>query len=161
MSELIELKVFITTAGIFPDGDDEPIFGRIHEPNRNPNADSDGSFNLVYVSKNGKRQEFRFPNQPYDQWETARTDFYTFLLTNGGDELEEIEDKQFKIVALGDDAWLPESIFILGRSKGGFRVLVAREQWPEEAWFSTQLSDANGRAEKARLLDSKGTPTTP
>jgi hypothetical protein len=113
---------------------------------------------LVFDTGNFKH-EFELGGQPHDEREPGRTDLYRFRDVPAV-EVDDIEPAQFKIVAAGDDAWLPSSIFILGESDGQFQVLVGIKKWPDEGWFSTQASDANGRAEKARLLDRNGTPTT-
>ena len=123
-------------------------------------ANTDSRMRLVF-ERGSLRKEFELGGQPHDERERGRTDLYEFPFPQGSNvELNDITASQFKIVAAGDDAWLPSSIFILGRGQGTFRVLVANENWPEDAWFSTQGSDANGRAEKARILDRTGTPTT-
>jgi hypothetical protein len=120
-------------------------------------AQSDSRMRLVY--EGSSRQEFELGGQPHDERERGRTDMYEFPF-NVSVEMEEVRPEQFKIVAAGSDAWLPSSIFILGKSDTAeFRVLVGNDRWPAEGWFSTQTSDANGRAEKARLLDRNGTPT--
>ncbi len=123
------------------------------------NADTDRSPKLVYTTRSGRREELFFPALAHNQWEKERTDSYTFSV-DSDDDLQAVRPEQFRLVAQGRDAWLPASIFILGRSKGRFRVLVARDNWPIEAWFSADVSDVGGFAEKARLLDPDGTPTS-
>ena len=123
-------------------------------------AKSDSRMRLVFDNGTIKR-EFELGGQPHDEREPGRTDLYRLEFSQQSNvEMDDIVPTDFKIVAAGEDAWLPSSIFILGEGSGQFKVLVANEEWPDEGWFSTQTSDANGRAEKARLLDRDGTPTT-
>lgn len=121
-------------------------------------ANSDSKLAVVYTTRSGEKKEFILRDLKHDERELGRTDLYIEKMDTT-DDLSDIQDAQFKLVALGGDAWLPDSIFIIGRGNG-FRVLVGRDKWPEDAWLSTQLSDADGKAEKARLLDSRATPTT-
>lgn len=123
-------------------------------------ANSDSRMRLVFDNGSSGKREFELGGQPHDERERGRTDLYPINFTPSNIELEDTLPEHFKIVAAGDDAWLPSSIFIIGGDIGGqFKVLVANENWPADAWFSTQGTDANGRAEKARLLDRSGTPT--
>ena len=139
MSDLTKLFVFLTTAKV-------------------NDANTDSRIRLVYDDVMGKK-EFELGGQPHDERERGRTDLYEFSFTINV-EIDDVRPDHFKIVATEGDAWLPSSIFIVGKSNSNeFKVLVGNENWPKDAWFSTQTSDANGRAEKARLLDRTGTPT--
>jgi hypothetical protein len=139
MSDLTRLFVIVTTA-------------------KRREANTDSRMRLVY--ENGLSQTFELGGQPHDEREIGRTDQYAFSFRPNVD-IDNVRSDHFRIVAAGDDAWLPSSIFVIGKSATSqFKVLVGRDNWPDDAWLSTQLSDGNGKAEKARLLDANASPTT-
>ena len=135
MSDLTRIFVIVTTA-------------------KGKRAGSDSRLRLEFRST-----EFKLGGQKHDEREFGRTDQYEFNFPLSVD-IEDVRSDEFKLVAEGGDAWLPSSIFIIGKSRTNeFKVLVGLDNWPENAWLSTQTSDAGGRAEKARLLDRNATPT--
>lgn len=53
-----------------------------------------------------------------------------------------LNDRHFCLEILGDDAWLPDSIWVIGEDVQTNReLLVAVPRWPESPWFSTDASE--------------------
>ena len=49
---------------------------------------------------------------------------------------------RIRITVTSDDAWLPEKFWLIGKTKDGeFHILGAVLNWPENSWFSTDLSE--------------------
>lgn len=125
----------------------------VHTTSTKSGSNTDDSFALL-VPATGKQdtadgfiKKLDFPHQPHDNRERGRTDYYEFDVGGLGVEHKEARGK-FAIETKGKDAWLPSSIWILGKLKNGrYRILGASPQWPSGKRFSQDSGE--GRASHA------------
>ncbi len=85
-----------------------------------------------------------FPTPSYDDRERGRTDQYRFNIDQNEIKIpmESLNPSKFVISTGGRDAWLPESIWIIGRDVNrNHRLLVAIPFWPSTLWFSQDESE--------------------
>jgi hypothetical protein len=86
-----------------------------------------------------------FPKPSYDDRERGRTDQYRFNLSQSSETeipMESLNPSKFMILTKGSDAWLPESIWIIGQDVNrSRRLLVAIPFWPSTLWFSKDESE--------------------
>ena len=107
------------------------------------NADTDVAFDLVlYDVGQRKLGTFRFPDLPNpDEKERARTDEYKFDVSNLNVDMSDVKDNLLEIEILGDDSWLPSSIWVIGEDVEGHRaLLVDLPNWLKSLWWSTDDS---------------------
>ena len=91
------------------------------------NADSDSGFQLEVVTSHAL-VVLPFPELDHDERERKRTDQYDFSLEQSVD----VDDDEFevKMKILGDDGWLPSSVFVIGhRTNGKTRLLGSHPTW--------------------------------
>jgi hypothetical protein len=85
-----------------------------------------------------------FPTPSYDDRERGRTDQYRFNIDQNEFQIpmEALNRSNFAIFTDGRDAWLPESIWIIGRDVNRrHRLLVDRPFWDSTLWFSQDQSE--------------------
>lgn len=91
-----------------------------------------------------------FPSLPHDERERGRTDQYRFNLSQNETQIpmELLDPSKFMILTKGRDAWLPESIWIIGQDVNrARRLLVGIPFWPSTLWFSQDESE--GRPQRS------------
>ncbi|MBX3085414.1 MAG: hypothetical protein KF716_27515 [Anaerolineae bacterium] len=115
-----------------------------------PNAGTNSDIQILFKQTHGPsgpRIIIRnFVNRPWDENEAGRTETYTprleELQTNGAymtvADFQNKSDICFQI--LGSDAWLLNSVWIIGRSGDNF-MLLNSAIWPQNAWLSTKSSE--------------------
>ena len=141
MSELRKLFVFVTTSTCWD----------IH---------TDSSIRLVYESRD-RMQAFEFGNRLCGKSEQGQTQMYSFDFPFKNIDIRDISGENFKLVAAGNAAWLPGSIFIIGKTNlNFFSLIVALDRWPEDAWLCGELSNRKDKVAIARTLNLSATPTT-
>jgi hypothetical protein len=125
----------------------------IHTTSTEAGADTDDGFQLVIRASNvpyPERARLTFPDLPHDERERGRTDQYRFDVLNLNIDMFGLGGNNFCIQTLGSDAWLPASIWVIGRDVTGLqRLLVSLPFWPDNLWFSKDTSE--GR--EIRCLD--------
>ncbi len=105
------------------------------------NAETDEEFSLEIQSQ-GQIQTLKFPDLSHNEREKGRTDEYEFDLRNYEFDDEQLMPGEIRLLIHGNNAWLPQSIWIIGKNvEGNFKLIVARPDWPENAWFSTDSSE--------------------
>jgi hypothetical protein len=91
-----------------------------------------------------------------DEKERGRTEQHRFDFQGTNLDMSLVEGRNIFISILGDDAWLPSSIWAIGEDVNGtIRLLAARPRWPTSelrGWFSREPGE--GRA--TRSLDEQG-----
>jgi hypothetical protein len=99
----------------------------IHTTADTANADSDSGFELQVVTSHAQ-VVLPFLDLDHDERERKRTDQYDFSLEQSVD----VDDDEFEVRMriLGDDGWLPSSIFVIGhRPNGKTRLLGSHPTW--------------------------------
>ena len=120
------------------------------------NADTDSRFQLNVRVPNvpGIATWIRqpFPDIPSpDERERNATDQYRFDYRSRSPAIDMtfLDGSEIEIEILGDDAWLPSSIWVIGEDVNGDRRLIAgRPTWPtsvDNGWFSTDTSEGRPR----------------
>ena len=116
-------------------------------------ADTEDSFRfgLLFTQPNPQFEIWlNFPDLPHDERERGRTDQYRFNIDQSATPMamELLQSRNFAIATNGSDAWLPESIWVIGQDVSrGRRLLVGIPSWPSNLWFSTDLSE--GRPQRS------------
>ena len=121
-------------------------------------ADTDDGFALdlrvsPFPAPNGTSVRIPFPDLPSsDERERGATDQYLFKPRHSSPiNMDFVDGDDISITILGDDAWLPSSIWAIGEDANGTRRLIAGEpDWPtsvSRGWFSTD--PAEGRATRS------------
>jgi hypothetical protein len=85
-----------------------------------------------------------FPSLSHDERERGRTDQYRFNLSQLETpiSMEQLNASKFMIRTKGRDAWLPESVWIIGQDVNrNRRLLVGIPFWPSTLWFSQDESE--------------------
>jgi hypothetical protein len=115
--------------------------------NRQDRADR-GRLGLPRSSSGGSRRQsdqqladLVFPDLPHDEREKERTDPYVFNVSKVPISTGEVASNTFCFRAHGDDAWLPESVWIIGLTVEGELRLLAEPNWPANQWLSTDKND--------------------
>jgi hypothetical protein len=114
-------------------------------------ADTEDSFKLglLFTQPNPQFEIWLdFPDLPHDERERGRTDQYRFNIVESDTEIsmELLQARNFAIATNGNDAWLPDSIWIIGQDVNEARRLLAGiPRWPSNLWFSTDLSEGRPR----------------
>jgi hypothetical protein len=125
----------------------------IHTTSTAANAGTDEGFELIIRSQVNPQAIVgtrRYPDLPHDERERGRTDQYRFDVRDLGVDMFGLNEDNFCIRILGDDAWLPASIWIIGQDvQGARRLLAGVPTWPDDLWFSTDASEG----EATRCLD--------
>lgn len=120
----------------------------IHTTSADENAGTDEGFQLRILSQinpNAVVAEFEFPDLQHDERERGRTDEYRFDVSELEIDMVGLDEDNFCVEILGDDAWLPHSIWIIGQDVEGTRQLLASvPEWPKDLLFSTD--EAEGEA---------------
>lgn len=126
----------------------------LHTTSTKDDAGTDEGFELVIhsqINPNAIVGTLRFPDLPPDERERGRTDEYRFDASDLGVEMFGLDEDNFCIQILGEDAWLPGSIWVIGQDVEGRRELLASvPSWPEDLWFSEDESEG----EATRCLDA-------
>ena len=127
-----------------------------HTTSTDAEANTGAAFSLE-ISGNNQVANLDFPDLPHDERERGRTDQYEFDLRNWEIDHEDVLPGNVRLTIRGGEggnAWLPQSIWVMGRTVDGqYHLLVARPDWPATAWFSTDHSDVGGTARTTRPLD--------
>ena len=115
----------------------------IHTTADAANAGSDSGFQLEVVTSH-ELVVLPFLDLEHDERERGRTDQYDFSLEQSVD----VDDDEFevKMKILGDDGWLPSSIFVIGcRPNAKTRLLGSHPTWT--SGFFDSGADPAGPAE--------------
>jgi hypothetical protein len=138
----------------------------IHTTSNVADSDTDEGFELVIrgtINPGAIAARIRFPNLPHDERERGRTDEYRFQLLKFDINMFGLSESEFCIRILGDDAWLPASIWIIGQDIVGRRELLASiPNWPADLKFSTDESEGKAMRcldEPWRLLAERASDT--
>jgi len=116
------------------------------------NADTEDLFDLVI--DHFPNPEFvrlrHFPDLPNpDERERARTDEYSFDIESLDIDSSELHANNLSIEILGNDAWLPSTLWVIGEDVHGTNHLIAGfPSWPSNRWWS---KDPSVRQESRRL----------
>ncbi|NUU18491.1 hypothetical protein HP550_14640 [Cellulomonas humilata] len=127
-------------------------FWVIHTTSSTPDADTDDgvSIGLLFTQPNPQFEIWMdFPDLPHDERERGRTDQYRFNIVESETNIsmDLLGPRNFALRTKGRDAWLPESIWVIGQDvDGNRRLLVGLPRWPATMWFSTDL--AEGRPQR-------------
>lgn len=122
----------------------------LHTTSTKSNSDTEDGFELVIYSPINPSAEvgrIRFPDLPHDEREQGRTDEYRFDMRAHGIEVDMfgLADGTLALRTLGEDAWLPATLWIIGQDVRGVReLLVSHPSWPEDLWFSRDRSEGAG-----------------
>jgi len=126
----------------------------VHTTSRKEDAGTDEGFNLIIRSVLHPEIVVgtkRFPDLPHDERESGRTDEYEFDVEGLGIDMSGVNHGNICIEILGDDAWLPRSIWVMGEDVEGTRqLLVGLPRWPDDLWFSTDRDEG----ERSRVMTS-------
>jgi hypothetical protein len=126
----------------------------IHTTSTRSNADTENEFELEvrtspFPAPNGTWAARRFPPLPTDERESGTTDQYEFDLRGEGVNMELVQGDDLSIRILGDDAWLPSSIWVIGQdATPTTRLLAAHPLWPTsiaQGWFSRDPAEGRAR----------------
>jgi hypothetical protein len=133
MANIQRLWVIVTTANV-ADADTENKFDLVIKAAPNPNFEA----------------RFHFPDLPNpDERERARTDEYPFEVGTLNVSMDLVNGNTIAMEILGNDAWLPSSIWVIGEDVDGTRkLLVGIPRWPANRWWSTDTSEG----QPSRLL---------
>lgn len=120
-----------------------------------PDADTEDKFDLVisgFAPNPQSVKRFPFPNLPNpDERERARTDEYRFDVRSLDSEIDLLDGGNIAIEILGNDAWLPSTIWVIGEDASANRRLLAGiPRWPNNQWWSKDLSE--GKPSRPLLL---------
>jgi hypothetical protein len=125
----------------------------IHTTANVNNAASNFRFTLE-VQTPTQRFSQDFPDLPHDERNRGRTDQYEFDLRDEEIDYRDVTPGNIRITSRAEDAWLPESIWVIGQEDDGeFHLLVGRPEWPSNAWFGTR--PRNVAAQPTRPLDQR------
>ena len=120
------------------------VLERIWVIHTTPTADDAGTDEGVTleIQSGTQRMSRPLPDLPHDERELGRTNEYEFDVRDFQLDTDELEPGDIRFTKRGDDAWLPGSIWVIGRTVGGnFKLLVTRPDWPSNVWFSTDTSE--------------------
>lgn len=130
----------------------------IHTTSRTADADTEDGFKLRIlgaINPDATVAVLTFPDLPHDERERGRTDEYKFDVEDLDLDMFGLNERNFELIALGDDAWLPATMWVIGQDIRGTRELLASVPiWPTNAWLSTD--DSEGEA--VRRLDLPAPP---
>jgi hypothetical protein len=134
----------------------------IHTTSTQANADTENKFRLNLLASpfpfpQGTTVRLPFPDLPSpDERERGVTEEYRFDLSGVEPRINMtfLDAEEISITILGDDAWLPASIWVIGEDVNSTRRLLAGvPNWPtsvSRGWFSTDTSE--GRATRSLLI---------
>jgi hypothetical protein len=109
----------------------------VHTTSTADDAETDSGITLE-IQSGAQRMSKVLPDLPHDERERGRTDEYELDLRDFQFDTDVLQPGDFRFTIRGDDAWLPESIWVIGRTvNGDFELLIARPYWPGTAWFSS------------------------
>jgi hypothetical protein len=121
----------------------------IHTTSNAEDANTGENFSLEIQTAN-QVADMDFPDLAKNERERGTTDEYEFDLRNYNIDHRDANPGSIRMTIHGSNAWLPRSIWVIGRTEDDrYHLLVARPNWPSNAWFSTDASE--GRA--TRPLD--------
>ncbi len=85
----------------------------------------------------------------WDERETGDTDMYPININDTKVDTRLIRKVELEVTGNGaDDAWLPDSIWLIGETVENEYILIAGENaWPENAWFSTEADEGQPKYE--------------
>lgn len=124
-------------------------FWMIYTTSTKSDADTEGSFRLglLFTQPNINFEIWlNFPDLPHDERERGRTDQYRFNIVERETPISMnlLQPRNFVIETTGNDAWLPDSIWIIGEDVNSNReLLVGIPRWPSNLWFSTDPSEGS------------------
>ena len=122
----------------------------IHTTSQIQNADTEDKFRLDIAHPTIPQElllSLPFPDLPSpDERERGVTEQYKFDLTVAEGSINtDLAASDIRITILGNDAWLPDSVWAIGEDVHGIRGLLAGvPNWPtgvHTGWFSTDLSE--------------------
>jgi hypothetical protein len=122
-------------------------FWVIHTTSTQDDADTEDGFRLG-LRFTQPNPEFviwlDFPDLSHDEREKGRTDQYRFNIVESETPIamELLQARNFIIATKGSDAWLPDSIWIIGQDVNrARRLLVGIPRWPTDLRFSKDASE--------------------
>ncbi|BCW67339.1 hypothetical protein NicSoilB4_21020 [Arthrobacter sp. NicSoilB4] len=111
-------------------------------PGTGANAGTDDKFDLLL---NNRR--FRFPDLPDpDEREPGKTEEYEFDVQSARVDMDNVSGRYIVIEILGNDAWLPSSIWAIGEDvNGDSKVLAHVPKWPVDRYWSRDSREGQPR----------------
>ena len=120
----------------------------LHTTSTKADADTENGFRLVIystINPNAILAVLPFPDLPHDERERGRTDEYRFDVRKLDVDMFGFNEDNFCIQILGNDMWLPRTVWVIGQDATGVRQLLASvPKWPDDLWFSTDPSEGEG-----------------
>lgn len=113
-----------------------------HKTSRATDAQTDASFQLI-ASTPGVNFIAPFPNLPHDEREKGRTDQYTFDVSGNRTPVDSDNTEITMEMTSSSNGWLPESIWVLGETTSGRRLILGQHPNWRGGWFD-RGNDAAG-----------------
>lgn len=120
-----------------------------HTTSKEEYADTDSGFKLYVSDQLTPQTSILLKNLPYDERERGMTDQYLLNVSEYGDF--NLNTLKLGLGILGEDAWLPKSLFVTARTQDGqVHDVVSVPNWSSKKWFD---SDKSCRTHKTNYYD--------
>ena len=96
----------------------------------------------IGVTTNYRSVDFKFVGLGEDSLIEGRLYEFECDIQEARIDHRDVTPRRVRMTITSDDAWLPEKFWMLGKTDDGeFHLMGAIENWPSDAWFSTNLAD--------------------